>query len=113
MADCRANTEKINSRRRLILKPKLDPERSLWPSFSFCEEINALKRQLKHEKIASSQKRKTESIFSTEINLTISSDEDTSENKEYIFTSSKPFSTSKTKLAKSSHPTNNHYVASE
>jgi hypothetical protein len=32
------------------------------------EEINALKRQLKPEKAPSSQKRKAESILSTEIN---------------------------------------------
>jgi hypothetical protein len=37
------------------------------------------------------------------MNLTTSSDEDKSE--EYLFTFSKAFSTSKTKLAKSSHPT--------
>jgi hypothetical protein len=35
--------------------------------------------------------------------LTASSDE--GENKEYLFTASKPFSSSKTKLEKSSHPT--------
>jgi hypothetical protein len=58
---------------------------------------------LKPEKTASSKKRKAESILSTEINLTTSSDE--GENKEYLFTSSKPFRSSKTKLAKSSHPT--------
>jgi hypothetical protein len=65
------------------------------------EEINALKSQLKPKKTASSNKRKAESILSTEINLTISSDE----NEEYLFTSSKPFRSSKTKIAKSSHPT--------
>jgi hypothetical protein len=72
------------------------------------EEINALKRQLKPEKTASSKKRtrKAESILSTEINLNNSSDE--GEQQEYLFTSSKPFSFSKTKLAKSSHPTTNH-----
>jgi hypothetical protein len=42
-------------------------------------------------------------LLSTEINLTTSSDE--GENKEHLFTSSKPCSSSKTKLAKSSHPT--------
>jgi hypothetical protein len=47
-----------------------------------------------------------ESILSTEINLTTISDE--GEQLEYLFTFSKPFSTSKTKLAKSSHPTINH-----
>jgi hypothetical protein len=39
------------------------------------EEIDELKRQLKPEMTASSKKRKTESILSTEINLTTSSDE--------------------------------------
>jgi hypothetical protein len=39
------------------------------------EEINALKRQLKPEKTASSKKRKAESLLSTEINLATSSDE--------------------------------------
>jgi hypothetical protein len=69
------------------------------------EEINALKSQLqlKPEKTARSKKRKrkADSILSTEINVTTSSDE----GEEYLFTSSKPFSSSKTKLAKSSHPT--------
>jgi hypothetical protein len=46
----------LNSRKRLALKPKLDPERSLWPSFFLFEEINVLKRQLKPEKTASSKK---------------------------------------------------------
>jgi hypothetical protein len=41
----------------------------------FFEEIDALKRQLKPEKTASSKKRKAESILSTDINLTTSSDE--------------------------------------
>jgi hypothetical protein len=68
-----------NSRQRLALKPKLDPERSLWHWFFLFEVIHALKRQLqlKHEKNASSKKRKetAESILSTETNLTTSSDE--------------------------------------
>jgi hypothetical protein len=67
----------LNSRKRtrLALKPKLDPERSLWPSCFLFEEFNAFKRQLKPEKTTSSKKRKAESILSTEINLTTSSDE--------------------------------------
>jgi hypothetical protein len=44
--------------------------------------------------------------LSTEINLTTSGDEATSE--EYLFISSKPFRSSKNKLAKSSHPTTNN-----
>jgi hypothetical protein len=58
---------------------------------------------LKPEKTVSSKKRKVESILSTEISLTTSSDE--GENQEYLFTSSKLFSSSETKLEKSSHPT--------
>jgi hypothetical protein len=75
------------------------------------EEINVLKSQLKPEKTASSKKMKTESILSTEINLTTSSDED--EGEEYLFTSSYPFGSSKTKLAKSSHPTTELVVSSK
>jgi hypothetical protein len=62
-ADCREIAKfKQQKRTRLALnslKPKLDPERSLWPSFFLFEEINALKRklQLKPEKTASSKKR--------------------------------------------------------
>jgi hypothetical protein len=68
------------------------------------EEINALKRQLKHEKTENSKKRKAESILSTEINSGTSSDE----SEEYLFTSSKLIKSSKSKLAKSSHPTTIH-----
>jgi hypothetical protein len=41
-ADCReiANS---NSRKRLALKPYLDPKRSLWPSFSFSKKLMHLK----------------------------------------------------------------------
>jgi hypothetical protein len=55
------------------------------------EEINALKRQLKLKRLKALRRaqRKDESILSTEINLTTSSDEYTSE--EYLFNSSKPF----------------------
>jgi hypothetical protein len=55
------------------------------------EEINALKRQLKPEKTACNKKRKAESLLSTKINLATSSDE----GEEYLFTSSKIFSTRK------------------
>jgi hypothetical protein len=91
----------LNSRKRtmLALKLNLDPERSLWSCF--LKKLIHLKA-VAAEKTASSKKRtrKTESILSTEINLTTSSDE----GEEYLFTSSKPFSFSKTKLTKSSHP---------
>jgi hypothetical protein len=48
----------LNSRKRtrIALKPKLDPERSLWPSCFLFEEIKVLKRKLKPEKTASSKK---------------------------------------------------------
>jgi hypothetical protein len=48
---------------RLALKPKLEPERSLLPSFF--EEINALNRQLqlKSEKSARRKKSKTECLL--------------------------------------------------
>jgi hypothetical protein len=54
-----------NSRKRVALKTKLDPERSLWPSYFLFEEINALKRQLqlKPEKSASSKKRTRKAEF--------------------------------------------------
>jgi hypothetical protein len=63
----------LNSRKRtrIIFKPKLHPKRSLWPPCFLFKEINALKRQLNHEKTASSKKRKGESILSTEINQSI------------------------------------------
>jgi hypothetical protein len=70
------------------------------------EEFNTLKSQLEPEKNASSKKRKSESIFSTEVNLTTSSDE--AEKQEHLFTSSKPLSSRKTKLANSSHSKTNH-----
>jgi hypothetical protein len=69
------------------------------------KEINALKSQLKLEKTTSKKKKNKESLISSEINLTTSSDEDTGD--EYLFSSSKPLSSSKTKIAKSSHPTIN------
>jgi hypothetical protein len=53
------------------LKPKLEPEKSLWPSCFLFEEINALKMQLKPENTENSKKRKAESILSTEINESI------------------------------------------
>ena len=71
------------------------------------EEINAIKRQLKPAKIAASKKRKVESLLSTEINLTTSSDED----EEYFSTSPNFFRSSKPKLAKTSHPTSELVVS--
>jgi hypothetical protein len=95
-ADCRAIAKfKQQKKNKARFGAKDGPgKKSL--AFLF-EEINALKRQLKPENTASSKKRKAEYILSTEINLTTSSDE--SEQQEYLFTSSKPFRSSKTKLA--------------
>jgi hypothetical protein len=104
-ADCRA-IAKFKQQKKACFEAKAEPgKKSL--AFLF-EEINALKRQLRlnPEKTTSTKNRKAESILSTEINLTTSSDE--GEKKEYLFTSSKPFRSSKTKLAKSSRPTDNH-----
>jgi hypothetical protein len=109
MADCRAISKfKQQKNNKACFEAKAGPGKKCLAFLFLFEEINALKRQLKPEKTVSSKKResrKSESLLflSTEINLTTSSDEDTSE--EYLFTSSKPFSTSKTNLARSSHPT--------
>jgi hypothetical protein len=79
------------------------------------KEMNALKKHLllKPEKTANSKKRKAEFLLflSSETNSTTSSDD--GEKREYLLTSSKPFSYSKTKLAKSSHPVTNHLDGSE
>jgi hypothetical protein len=75
---------------------------------SFFEKINVLKRQLKlkPKEAVSSKKRKAESILSTEIHLTTSNDDG---EQKCLFTSTKPFSSSKTKLKKSPHSTTNHF----
>jgi hypothetical protein len=103
-ADCRAIAKFKNQKNnKAPFEAKAGPgKKSL--AFLF-EEINALKRQLNSEKLQAVRRetRKAESILSTEINLTTVSDE--GEQQEYLFTSSRPFSSSKTKLAKSSHPT--------
>jgi hypothetical protein len=91
----------LNSRKKACFEAKAVPRKK---SLAFLfEEINALKRhlQLNPKKTASSKKKKAEPILSTEVNLTTRIDE----GEEYLFTSSKPFISSKTKLAKSSHPT--------
>jgi hypothetical protein len=105
MADCRA-IAKFKQQKKARFEAKAEPGKKSLAFLVLFEEINALKRQLKPKKTASSKKRKAESILSTEINLTTSSDE--VEQKKYFFTSSKPFSSNKTKVAKSSHPTMNH-----
>jgi hypothetical protein len=74
MADCRAITKfKHQKKRKACFEAKALPKMT---SLAFLfEEINAIKRQLKPEKTASSQKSKAESILYTEINLTTRSDE--------------------------------------
>jgi hypothetical protein len=88
------------------LEAKAGPGKKSLAFLVLFKEINALKRQLNPEKTASSKKRtrKTGSILSTEIYVTTSIDE----GEEYLFTSFKTFSSSKTKLAKSSHSKTNH-----
>jgi hypothetical protein len=73
-ADCRTIAKfKQQKNNKACFEAKAGPgKKSL--AFLF-EDINAFKRQLKPEKTASSKKRKAESILSTEINLTTSSDE--------------------------------------
>jgi hypothetical protein len=104
-ADCR-ELPKLNSRKRLNLKPKLEPGKKYLACRVLLEEIYEIKRQLKPKKTASSKKRKAESILFSVIILITRSDE--GDNKENLFTSSKPFSSSKTKLEKSSNLTINH-----
>jgi hypothetical protein len=64
-----------NERKESYFEVKSGPGKKSWV-FLF-EEINELKRyvQLKPEKTSSSKNRKTESLLSTEINLTTSSHE--------------------------------------
>jgi hypothetical protein len=64
-ADCRA----IAKFKQACFETKAGPgKKSLTFLFEDFEEIDALKRQLKSEKTASSKKRKAESILSTESN---------------------------------------------
>jgi hypothetical protein len=83
-ADCRA-IAKFKQQKKAHFEAKAGPRKK---SLAFLfEEINALERQLKPEKTASSKKRtrKAESILSIEINLTTSSDEDTCEEHFFEF----------------------------
>jgi hypothetical protein len=67
-ADCRA-IAKFKQQKKACFEAKAGAGKK---SLAFLlEEINALKRQLKPEKTASSQKRKAESILSTEIHEVI------------------------------------------
>jgi hypothetical protein len=71
-ADCRAIT-KFTQQKKDFFEAKVGLGKKSM-AFLF-EEINALKRQLKPDKTASSKKRKAESLLSIEINLTTSSNE--------------------------------------
>jgi hypothetical protein len=95
----------LNSRTRLTLKPKLDPERSHRDSFSkkFMHSKWSCVWSLENLQVVRRASGNEESILFPEITLTTSYDE--SERQEYLLTSSIPFSSSKSNLAKSSHPT--------
>jgi hypothetical protein len=100
-ADCRAIAKfKQQKNNKACFEAKAGPGKKSLAFLCLFEGINALKSQLqlKPEKTASSKRRKAQSILSTEINLTTSSDEDKSD--KYLFTSSKPFRSSKTNLTK-------------
>jgi hypothetical protein len=96
----------LNNRKRLALKSNLNPERSLWPSLFFLKKLTHLIGigSLKRLQAVRRERLNPSSLLSTEINLTTRSDE--SENRQYLFNSSKPFRSSETKLEKSSHPFN-------
>jgi hypothetical protein len=106
-ADCRA-IAKFKQQEKSCFEAKAGPgKKSL--AFLF-EEINALKGNWSLKRLQAVRRGRVNpsSLLSTEIHLTISIDDNTY--NEYLFTSSKPFSSSETKLAKSSHPTINHWV---
>jgi hypothetical protein len=71
-ADCR-EIAKTKQYKKAQHEPKAVPGKKAL-SFLF-EEINSLKKQLKPVKPENPKKRKAESLLSTEINLTNSSDE--------------------------------------
>jgi hypothetical protein len=102
-ADCRA-IAKFKQQKKALFEAKAEPGNKSLGFLVLFEEINALKSQLKPEKTSSSKKRKVESILSTEITLTTSSDE----GEDNLFTSSKPFRSSKTKLTNSTQQKNNY-----
>jgi hypothetical protein len=66
-ADCRV-IAKFKQQEKNCFEAKAGLGKKSLAFFVLFEEINALKRQLKSEKTASSKKRKAESILSTEIN---------------------------------------------
>jgi hypothetical protein len=95
-ADCKV-ISKFKQQKKARFEAKDEPGRSISHSLFFSKKL----MHLKPEKTTSIKKRKSESILSTENNQTTSSDED----EDYLFTSSKSFSTSKTKIEKSYHTT--------
>jgi hypothetical protein len=106
MADCREIT-KDKQQNKALYEDKAVPGKK---SLAFLlEEINAIKRQLKPPIYANFKKRKVESLLSTEINSTTSSDAD-----EEYFAFSSSFSrvvSQNTKIAKTSHPTSELVVS--
>jgi hypothetical protein len=88
--------QRPNSTKRPSMGPRLLRRKAL--PFLF-EEINSLKKQLKPVKPENPKKRKAESLFSTEINLTNSSDE-----MEEYFLFPPTISRPSTKLMENSHP---------
>jgi hypothetical protein len=68
-ADCRAIAKlRQQKKNKACFEVKDGPGKKSLAFLFLFEEVNALKRQLKPEKTASSKKRKAESILSTEIN---------------------------------------------
>jgi hypothetical protein len=59
---------KFKQQEKAFFEAKAIPRKNSLAFLFLFEEFNALKRQLKPEKTASSKKRKAESLFSTEIN---------------------------------------------
>jgi hypothetical protein len=111
-ADCR-EIAKFKKQKKVCFESKAGPGKK---SFAFLVLFEILMHSkgswsLKRLQAVKRAQKKAESILSTEINLTTSSEEH--EDEKYLFTSSKSVSSSKTKVAKSSHPTNNHWVGCE
>jgi hypothetical protein len=76
-ADCRIIGKfKQQKNHKACFEAKAGPGTKSLAFLVLFEEINPPQNQLKPKNIASSKKRKDESILSTEINLTTSSDED-------------------------------------
>jgi hypothetical protein len=90
--DCRA-ISKFKQQKKAWSESKSATLKKSLAFLFFFNEINTLKRQLKPENTASSKKRKAGLLISGKI-----------EDKEYLFISSKPFSTSEAKQEKSYHP---------